>query len=119
MLYLELQSSDLNIKTGTGSIKRQYETCFFQNAHLPLLDAGVDAAKEPNSNKEGEQTTEDGERLTEGIHKGVVIGHLDIISTLPDYSQGKEELTTSCASRASSVRLSTSRVNVVRPRVSM
>lgn len=87
-LYLELQSLDLNIKTGTGSIKRQYETCF-QDAHSTLLNADINAANEPDSKKEGKQTTEDGERLAEGIHKSVVIGHLDSISMSLNYCREK------------------------------
>lgn len=48
-----------------------------KDAHLPLLDAGIDAADEPHSNKDGKHSTENGERLTDGVHEGVIVGNLD------------------------------------------
>ena len=45
---------------------------------LPLLDADIEVAKEPYTNKDGQKTGEDGQWLAQGVHQGVVIGHLDV-----------------------------------------
>lgn len=43
---------------------------------LPLLNADIKVANEPDTKKDGQKTSEDGKWLAKGIHQGVVIGHL-------------------------------------------
>lgn len=58
------------------SHKRNTELHTFENAHLPLLDADIDVPNEPNSNKQRKQASRKGERLTQAINEGVIVGHL-------------------------------------------
>jgi hypothetical protein len=52
------------------------------NGHLPLLDADIDVANDPCGKEDSHQASEDGKRLAQGIHQGVVIGHLDLVSNV-------------------------------------
>ena len=62
-----------------------------KDAHLPLLDAGIDAANEPHSNKDGNHPTENSERLTNGIHEGVVVGNLILSAAMLKIWMSRED----------------------------
>lgn len=69
--------SNINIETDTSAYEGQYETRMrAKDVNLALLDADINIANCPNSNEKRNQTAENGQWLPQGIHEGVIVGHL-------------------------------------------
>lgn len=58
-------------------MKNDKNHAHYFNAHLTLLDADINVTNGPYGKEESHQASEDGKRLTQGIHQGVVVGYLN------------------------------------------